>query len=319
MSAKRNDDALCRLVADLYYERELALREIAELTGLSIATISRLNRQARERGIVTITVAKDEPAFAQLGERVSSALGTEVVVVSGANSDSLLEARLCGAAAAPHVAARIPRDGLVGWASGHTIVALADSLASGSRPDMTSVPLIGGWNPAHSHLDCNSLVYAVANRLGGRMVPLNAPAVYSSVEARDSMLHHEVVRETVSLWNRLDLAVFTSGMPPDERQAVTTVWDQASPAMRADLVRHGIVGDVLGHIFDIDGRIIEHVWTERLLTIPLDALRAIPDLVCVIAGAPKIRSLVGLARTGIPRTIFTTEATARGVLAFLAG
>ena len=64
MGRKSNghEDSMLRLVAHLYYIRELNLKEISEITSLSPATISRMNRLARERKVVTITVATAEAA-----------------------------------------------------------------------------------------------------------------------------------------------------------------------------------------------------------------------------------------------------------------
>ena len=61
------DRDIMRLVAELYYERDLRQPEIAELTGFSVSKVSRLLSAAREQGVVRITVeieGEDKPALA---------------------------------------------------------------------------------------------------------------------------------------------------------------------------------------------------------------------------------------------------------------
>ena len=48
------DREILRLVAELYYERDLRQPEIAELTGFSVSKISRILALARELGVVRI-------------------------------------------------------------------------------------------------------------------------------------------------------------------------------------------------------------------------------------------------------------------------
>ena len=58
-----DDVEMLRLVAELYYQRGHGQIEIAELTGFSVSKVSRLLAQARETGIVRITV---EPRTSEL-------------------------------------------------------------------------------------------------------------------------------------------------------------------------------------------------------------------------------------------------------------
>ena len=50
------DREIMRLVAELYYERDLSQPEVAAITGFSVSKVSRLLSAAREQGIVHISV-----------------------------------------------------------------------------------------------------------------------------------------------------------------------------------------------------------------------------------------------------------------------
>ena len=74
---------MMRLVAELYYVRELGQPEIAALTGFSVSKVSRLLAAARAAGVVRISVegAPSEPT--PLARALSAALGVEVWVTPG--------------------------------------------------------------------------------------------------------------------------------------------------------------------------------------------------------------------------------------------
>src|SRR5512146_491633 len=55
-SGSAADREILRLVAELYYERDLRQPEIADLTGFSVSKISRILALARELGVVRISV-----------------------------------------------------------------------------------------------------------------------------------------------------------------------------------------------------------------------------------------------------------------------
>ena len=71
---------MMRLVAQLYYVRELGQPEIASLTGFSISKVSRLLSSARSAGVVRISVEGAPSAPTPLARSLSEALGVEVKV-----------------------------------------------------------------------------------------------------------------------------------------------------------------------------------------------------------------------------------------------
>lgn len=313
---KRSDSGMLRLVAQLYYERGLSQQDIAELTGFSVSKVSRLHRQAREAGIVRITVEADDREVKTLGENLSDALGIEVHVTPGQASTPLRESRLSGAAAAPYVMTQFPEQGVVGLSSGSTVDALVSSLPRFDAPELVFVPLIGGWDTEHPHLDSNALARRLATLTGGRAHSLYAPAMFDSADTRTAMVSEPTIRATVRLWSEVSVALIGIGSPPDTHSNYFTVMDRAEHRMRSELIRAGVVGDVVGHLFDVRGHLIEHEWSERIITPPIGDIRKM-RVVAVLAGSNKVRSLVGLGRTGLVDVIATDAPTAQGALDIL--
>lgn len=314
---KPEERSLMCLVAELYYERRLNQQQIGELIGSSAPTVSRLLARALDNGIVEIRVVKDAPDLDQLSTTLTDRFGVEVRVVAGQHSDPQSESRLAGVAAAPVVTDLLPRQGLVGWASGQTMTAFAESLGSLKVPPFDSVALIGGWDGRPSYLDANDLVRSMAQLNGGRAYVINAPAWFPTTESRDSMLTHPQVVEVVRLWDQVEVALTGSGMPPDVPANYMTTWDNRSFPTRDEFVKAGVVGDVLGRFFDISGNLVNFDIEHYMISPTLEQVRAIPKVIALLGGHSKARSLIGMGRTGLADVIITDSHCAQTALDLL--
>lgn len=316
--ANSQEDSMLRLVADLYYIRELSLKEISEITSLSPATISRMNKMARERKIVTISVATAASDFNGLSTRLYDALGTQFIITPGHHVDPVKGARICGAAAAPYVMERLPFDGVMGVSAGHTINGMLSSMSKEPHPRLKILPLMGGWNAAYPHLDANTLVSSMAEKLRATSLPLHAPALCDNLETRSAILLNDTVRATTERWDHLDVALYGVGAPGMLRTS-TFAWTGSEDAKMAnEFADLGVVGNILGHLYDVNGKVVEHDWTDRLITVSREQLERTKTSIGMLSGDDKVPALVGLARSGLSTLIITDDLTAQSTLEYLA-
>lgn len=309
---------MLRLVAHLYYVRELNLKEISEITSLSPATISRMNRLARERKVVTISVAADDSNFDDISAQLSAKLNAPFIITPGHRVDPIKQSRISGAAAAPYVLEQLPFDGVVGLSAGHTMNGMLASLGKAARPRLGFLPLMGGWNSAYPHLDANTLVRGMAERFQATSYPLHAPALCDTIESRRTILLNDTVRATTERWDHLDAAVYGIGAP-GMLQTANYAWTGSDDAVIArEFNDLGVVGNILGHLYNVNGKIIQHEWTGRLVTVSLPQLERVKTSIALLGGESKVEALIGLARTGLSSLIITDDLTALSALEFLA-
>jgi DNA-binding transcriptional regulator LsrR (DeoR family) len=308
-----SDREVMRLVAELYYDRDLRQPEVAAMTGFSVSKVSRLLSAAREQGIVHITVEpapEERPAVAvELGER----FGTKVEITPGRQRDAAAAARLCGLGAVDRLLPRLPERGAIGVAAGYTMDAVASGMPRLQRPGLTIVPIVGGWDTENQFLDGNQLAGRLAQRIGAQSRTLLAPAVVETAAMREALLRDSTVAATATLWPHLDLALVGVGGAPTAHPGYRTVIDRLGEDTRGELRAAGVIGDLAGHFFRADGSFLEE-WSERMLAISIAELRA-TTTIAIAAGPAKPAPIAGALRTGVLDVLVTDLATAQAVLA----
>jgi DNA-binding transcriptional regulator LsrR (DeoR family) len=305
---------MMRLVAQLYYVRELGQPEIAGLTGFSVSKVSRLLAAARTAGVVRISVEGEPAAPTPLARSLSDALGLEVWVTPGHETAPALAARLCGVAAAARLAGELPTEGAIGLTGGYTVESLVAALPLVSRPGAVVVPLVGGWDSSNPHLNSNEIARHMAERIGAGLRLLHAPGLLDNEATTAALLRDSAVTATTRFWGELRLALVGMSGAPRFAPGYGTVMDRLDEEGRARLTDEGAVGDVAGHLVRLDGSFVQDEWERRTISIPIDMLRAVPRVVGIAAGANKVETIVAGARTGLLHLLITDEPTAAAAL-----
>jgi len=310
---------MLRLVAELYYVRELGQPEIASLTGFSVSKVSRLLSAARAGGVVRISVERAPAEPTPLARSLGQALGVEVWITPGHETTPALAARLCGVAAAPRLAQVLPEDGAVGLTGGYTVESLVSALPTLARPRVTVVPLVGGWDSSNPHLNSNEIARHLAERLGATVRLLHAPGLLDSEATTSALLADSAVTATTRYWSELRFALVGMSGAPRFNPGYGTVMDRLDEAGRARLEATGAVGDVAGHLVRLDGSFVQDVWERRTISIPIETLRTVPRVVGIAAGSNKVDTIVAGARTGLLHVLVTDEPTAAAALRLVTG
>jgi DNA-binding transcriptional regulator LsrR (DeoR family) len=305
---------MMRLVAQLYYVRELGQPEIATLTGFSISKVSRLLAAARAAGVVRISVEGAPAEPTALARALSDALGLEAWVTPGHETSPALAARLCGVAAAPRLAAELPDQGAIGITGGYTVESLVNALPAGSHPAAVVVPLVGGWDSSNPHLNSNEIARHMAERIGAPARLLHAPGLLDNEATTAALLSDSAVTATTRFWGELRLALVGMSGAPRFAPGYGTVMDRLDDAGRARLASKGAVGDVAGHLVRLDGSFVQDEWERRTISIPIETLRVVPRVVGIAAGSNKVETIVAGARTGLLHLLITDEPTAAAAL-----
>jgi len=75
-----------------------------------------------------------------------------------------------------------------------------------------------------------------------------------------------------------------------------------------------VAGEVLANVIDVSGRPVAQEFSERALSITLDQLRTVPDVILVASGARRHRAILACLRAGLTDTLITDSQTAQFLL-----
>jgi DNA-binding transcriptional regulator LsrR (DeoR family) len=317
MSKPASSDELRLLVkvSRFYYEDDLNQDAITERLGLSRSKVSRLMAQAREMGIVQISVVPPEQLFtdleAQLEERFSL---LEALVVEAPPTEAQgAVSRVIGTAAAGYLARAIGPRSTVGFAWGSTLYHLAAALPPYRLPDVQIVQIIGGLGPPDSELHATELCRHLSRALGCRMALLPVPGIVADERTREALLQDVHVQRAVQAFDHLDIAFVGIGAPtPDS--VVMRDGSIITQSELDDLLRRGVVGDIALRFFDAQGRCVESEINDRIIGMTLDQLKRTPRVVGVSGGPDKAEALRAALAGGLINVLITDSATAGRLL-----
>jgi DNA-binding transcriptional regulator LsrR (DeoR family) len=308
--------SLLYAAAKMYYTDEATQAEVAEHLQTSRATISRLLREARRRGIVRIEVIPTQSEFAQdLGSRVAAVLGLTATYISdpmpipggGETLEALMGGVLAGAVGRALLAVGLDFGDIMLVSSGRTIYEVA-RFELPKIPGVIVAPTVGGTDQPEAWYQTNEITRLVAERIGGRPGFLYAPAL-PGAELFQTLQTDPTIQGVLNLWPHARCVLTGVGAPPllrsDAPQFVNVT---TSP----DLIE--AVGDVCSRFFNRAGQPVLFQGSERLIAVDLETLKSIPTVIAVAAGANKVAPIIAAAHAKLFSQLVTDPRTAEDIL-----
>ncbi len=302
-------------VAWMYYVEEMTQSDIAQQLGIGRVTVIRLLADLRERNEIKFSIAQGIPECIALERALETAFGLQDAVVAPL-SDASADATVAVAAATGQYTSGMLHAGMrigLGW--GRTLHESLRFMADAPVPDLSVVSLLGGitkvrrFNPSEFAWRFSSLFQA-------ECYLMTAPAVVDSPRTRQTLIDHCGLGDVFDNAKTLDAVLLSVGDVTSEGTAYR--YGVLPDEMRRRFVDMGAVGDLLFHYFDRDGKLIKDPIQGRVMSVPVDTLRAVPQRIVASGGAQKVQALLGALRLIAPTTLITDEHCARAVLA-LAG
>lgn len=310
----RDTHTLAR-VCEWYYIDGYTQQQIATRLRVSRYTVMRLLKEAKERGIVTITIASPGDECSSLSRELESVLGLWRAIVVRCDQDDHASARALGAGAAALLAEILREGDLIGVSSGTTIAAVVNSLSLDTCPrDLQVVQLVGSFPSEIGHGDAYRLASELAGKLNAGLAPLLAPAIVDKPELHGALIADSNIQPTFRLFSRLDVAIVGIGSLEEPGRSHFIRQGLIGPSERDELLSRGAVGDILSRFFDSEGRLIASSLDDRVVAMRPEALRRVPYSIGVAAGADKARAILAAVRGGYIKALVTDEDAARSML-----
>ena len=296
-------------VAKLYYLENLTQSEIAEIMNISRPMVSVILSEARDLGIVTISVNDIRVTAEALTKRIKERFGVKrVVVVSEENNDDKTNMAI----AAEAFSLCFSRDNAgksvgIGW--GSIIGRMADCAERLADADDISghiFPLVGGISSVVRGYHTNEIVRIFALETGKEPHFLYVPALFDSEADLKFTKQTEPYTIINNYWQGMEQAIVTiSNFPSYPDLGVKTIYGNK-------LTEHHAVGRMLAYYFDVEGNIISPD-AETSLQVSLAQLKK-SEVVAVCSSQVKPEGVIGALRLGIIHTLVLTYPLAQRII-----
>lgn len=304
---------LMHLSARMYYMEGRTQREIAEELHISRPKVSRLLSQAREEGIVSISVNDPLATVDTLADLLKDELGlSSVVVVPSEGGKQEQIRRRLGRAAARYLEESIQKGDVVGIGWGRTLHELVKALKRKRECDLTVIPLMGGLVQIAPSFQVHAMARVLSEQFGGIWKPFYVPAIVESESIQKSLLASEDVNRVVESWTDLTVALVGIGNLDLGPEVQMLFVDYLDGDTRVHLEQSQAVGDICMRFFDIRGKpIVEGL--PGVISIELDRLHQVPRRIGVAGGKEKAEAIVGAVSGGYINVLITDETAARRI------
>ncbi len=302
------------MISRLYYVDGLSQADVARMANVSQAKISRLLARARKKGLVRITVAEYDPRNRSLEEELQTRLGLRrAVVIKVARGLPVEELRQSLAHfAAPWVAGMIQPEDVLAIAGGRAMQWLVEGMTP--PPDAAGVTVVQAMGNIDANVgpyDALELGRIIAQRFGGTFLTLHTPAIVPDADTRETLLALDTVHQVIKRLGTARMALVGVGTLQNSvfvERGVLTEKDFKT------LTQAGAVGEICGRFFDSHGKQCDTPYRDRVVSIELDDLQRIDEVIAVVAGSDRTEAIRGALQGGLIKSLVIDETGAEDLL-----
>lgn len=302
-------------VARLYFEAGLKQREICDALHISQPRVSRLLKEAQQRGIVRSIVEVPEGLHIDLEQRIAEAFDLADVVIVDADVEHADSTAALGSAAAAYLEATLTGGDVIGISSwSATLLAAVDRMRMRALPVADRViQMFGGVGNSDVQVEATRLTSRLAEITGATPILVPSAAVVSDPMIASALFRDSAVSSVSSQW--ADITVSLVGIGSLEPSPLLARSGNAvTPEVLDDLRELGAVGDIALRYFDVDGSDIDSALASRVIGMSASQIRAVPRRIAVAGGAHKTSAVRAALRGGWVSVLITDMQVAERLL-----
>src|SRR5690606_22590472 len=302
------DEGLVVRVAWLYYVGGFNQEATAARLGLTRARVNKILGEARESGLVSISIdhqnAGTLPTENELMRRFgldfcisTPPFGCDHQVDTDSEIRKQVSFRAVGVAAATYLKNFLSdhEGATIGTGWGRTIEQMTLQLAGVRAPQARFISVMGSLT-ANSAYNPFEVVHMLARRTGGQGFFLPVPFIADSAEDRKVLISQRSVARAMEIARTVSVCFISAGELTED--SLLRRQNMLSKAELESLRIAGAIGDTNGIFFDKDGRQIDHELNDRTIALGFAELQKIP-VVLLIAGQEKAIAAKALLKSGI--------------------
>jgi DNA-binding transcriptional regulator LsrR (DeoR family) len=309
----RDDHDLCIRAAWLHYAAGLTQGEVAKRLGIPSLKAHRLIARANKDGLVRITIDGDIGECIALEDRMRDRYGLAFCEVCPDLDEEPLPLQTLSLAGSRFIRLALESgdDEAIGVGHGRTLSACVGKLPKMSVQGVKLVSLLGGLT-RHFAATPFDVIHRLAERTGAEAYVLPLPFYANSVEDRAVFLAQRGVATIMDMGVAATLRIVGIGTMEGDASILST--GMVDPEEFRSARQAGGVGEILGNIFSLRGRVIECDLSARTLSMSAADIGR-QKTVALAGGKSKIDAIRAVLASGVLHGIIVDERTARALTA----
>lgn len=288
-------------VANLYYNSEMTQNEIADRMYTSRSKISRMLKEARELGIVEISIKEPWERDLELEDKIRKIYGIDTIrvvvardAVQGQREDRLPEV------SAYYLDSIVKENMVVGISWGNTLYHVVKYIDANNKKNIpiTVVPIMGASNVKRPERDAMDLAKDLAFAYGGTYQYIYAPLFVKNKELKESLIQDDTIEKTLQLAENADVILTSVGSIEYKS------WENYLGENTFQVLgKKGAIGHIGGHFYNIHGQEIETSLSDRMIGISYEDLKKCKNVICIASGEAKAKAIAGALRGDLINTL----------------
>ncbi len=306
--------ALMSEVADLYYNQGLTQQEIARRYDCNRFKIAKMIQNAREEGIVEITIHKPSKRHLLLEQSLKENFQLSNAIVLDTRDLSRAEAmNVIGKTSALYLEQLLIPGSTIGVTWGKTIRSVVSALDQKTQNPVNAVQLCGCFRHINSSDGSRSITHTIAMKFNGEYFYMNLPIYINDEQARCAMLREPLVESTLTATRKMDVVLTGVG----SRSSLPFNNPVLKPYITNEdrKEEENCIGSIYGHVIDRDGRIANISLNRKIVAASMQDILTTPHKIAVATGRHKVAILTACMKNHYFNELITDRATAEQILA----
>ena len=297
--------------AYLYYISEKPQNQIAEELGISITTVSRLLKRAKEEKIIEFVIRDPFVECIEVERQLKELLGIKEVIIAPAVSMEGVDhpenpenvKKLVALEAARYLQRIIKKGDVIGFTWGSTIYQMINYLNPAQKVEADFVTLHGSLASSVAEWYVRTLVTRSAKAFSGKKHILLTDTLMSSSKITGLLKNEKSIAQVYSMFDRVNIAINGIGAFYPETTTVLARPEYLPPEDLKELRKCGVVGDVVVRFLDINGNECNTSLKDRTVSIELEQFKKIPRKITLASGVEKAYAIMAAVKGGLIDTL----------------
>ncbi|WP_187430313.1 Erythritol catabolism regulatory protein EryD [Roseobacter fucihabitans] len=287
--------------------------QAAKQFGVTRLRVNKSLAEARERGIVRVTINSSFGPCIELEDQLRHRYGLETATVAPVGGEDFKLYTVLGAALGQFLNRLLERPDikLFGMSWGNTLNMATRFMEPMNRPDLEITSVMGGLTKG-SDVNSYEITTRLADLCNASHSYFTAPVYAASLASREILEQQQEFKGSIEKIRCADGLALAAG---DMQHSLLLADGLPEDIDVNELIEAGAVGDIIGYFLRADGSLIDHDINARVLGIKLADLNDLANVILAAGGMNKVPIIQAILLRNCVNHLVTDEHTARGLLA----